>query len=95
MDEYLVLAPFPASLNLLDAPIAPTTHYFRGLPADDTAGSLPAWIDAIDARPLVYVSMGTSFSGDRRREIFSKLLEGLGDIEAIDGRSYWIPGSWI
>jgi len=85
MDEYLVLAPFPASLNLLDAPIAPTTHYFRGLPADDTAGSLPAWIDAIDARPLVYVSMGTSFSGDRRREIFSKLLEGLGDIEAIDG----------
>jgi len=82
MDEYLVLAPFPASLNLLDVPIAPTTHHFRGLPADDTAGGLPAWIDAIDSRPLVYVSMGTSFSVFRGREIFSKLLEGLSDLDA-------------
>ena len=61
MDQYLVLMPFPAVLTTAGNPIPPTAHYVRALPTD-TNTVLPAWIDEIGSRPLVYVSMGTSLS---------------------------------
>ena len=80
LDHYLVLTPFPAVLTTVGNPIPPTAHHLRALPADDTTQAVPAWVDAIGSRPLVYVSMGTSFSGHRGPEIFSKLLAGLRDV---------------
>lgn len=82
IDQYLVLAPFPASLQGADEPIAPTTHRFRALPAEDAEEPLPTWIDQIGPRPLIYVSLGTVFNRTHGREIFSKLLAGLRDVEA-------------
>jgi UDP:flavonoid glycosyltransferase YjiC (YdhE family) len=82
MDRYLVLTPFPISLNRLGDPIAATAHHIRALPQDGADSALPAWCDEIGSRRLIYVSMGTVFSGWRGREIFSKLLAGLRDIDA-------------
>jgi len=82
LDEYLTLVPFPPSLTPVGAPTAPVTRHFRGLPPDDATIDLPAWLDRIGPRPLVYLSLGTVFNRLRLREIFSKLLAGLHDIEA-------------
>jgi UDP:flavonoid glycosyltransferase YjiC (YdhE family) len=80
-DEYLTLVPFPPSLTPVGAPTAPVTHHFRGLPPDDATIDFPAWLDRIGPRPLVYVSLGTIFRGERGLEIFSKLLAGLQDAD--------------
>jgi len=82
MDRYLVLTPFPSLLTTKGNPAPPTAHHFRALPADDANHALPAWIAGVGSRRLVYVSMGTSFSGQRGLEIFSKLLAGLRDLDA-------------
>jgi MGT family glycosyltransferase len=81
LDEYLTLVPFPPSLTPVGAPTAPVTRHFRGLPPDDRTIDLPAWLDRIGPRPLVYVSLGTVFSRERGSEIFSKLLAGLQDAD--------------
>ena len=82
LDHYLVLTPFPAVLTTVGNPVPPTAHHFRALPPDDPSQALPAWIEGRGAWPLVYVSLGTSFSGHRGQEIFSKLLAGLRDLDA-------------
>jgi MGT family glycosyltransferase len=81
IDEYLVLTPFPASLTAASSPVAPTNHYLRVLP-NDGPDRLPAWIDQVGLRPLVYVSLGTVWAVRHGREIFSTVLEGLRDIDA-------------
>jgi UDP:flavonoid glycosyltransferase YjiC (YdhE family) len=82
LDRYLVLSPFPAVLTTPGNPVPPTAHHVRALPADDRDQGLPSWIHEIGSRPLVYVSMGNSFSGMRGPEIFSKLLAGVRDVDA-------------
>ena len=82
LDQYLALVPFPATLRTVEHPVAPTAYHVRALPADSANGVLPAWIAGIGPRPLIYVSLGTLFSGPRGPEIFSKLLAGLRDIDA-------------
>jgi UDP:flavonoid glycosyltransferase YjiC (YdhE family) len=82
LEHYLVLTPFPAVLTTVGNPIPPTVHHVRALPTDDPTQSLPAWIAEVESRPLIYVGMGTSFSGYRGLEIFSKLLAGLRDVDA-------------
>jgi UDP:flavonoid glycosyltransferase YjiC (YdhE family) len=82
MDRYLVFMPFPPSLTTVGDPIGPTTHYVRALPPDVVEGGLPQWLDEVGSPPLVYVSLGTAVSGARGREIFSKLLAGLRDLDA-------------
>jgi MGT family glycosyltransferase len=81
MDQYLVLVPFPPSLNTVGDPIAPTAHYLRALPTDDR-DVLPSWVNTVGSRPLIYVSLGTSSSGVQGEELFPKLLAGLRDIDA-------------
>jgi UDP:flavonoid glycosyltransferase YjiC (YdhE family) len=82
LDEYLALVPFPARLHTAEYPIAPTAHHVRTLPADDPDGALPTWIADIGSHPLVYVGLGTLYSGERGPEIFSKLLAGLRQVDA-------------
>lgn len=83
MDQYLVLTPFVATMNTIGNPVAPTTHHVRLLPQDPPDTVLPSWLDRIPrGRPLVYVSLGTLFSGPRGPEIFAKLLTGLRDVDA-------------
>jgi len=81
IDEYLGLTPFPPSLTAASSPVAPTNHYVRVLPADGT-DPLPAWVDQIGMRPLVYVSLGTIWRWWRGQEIFSKIVDGLRGIDA-------------
>lgn len=82
MDRYLVLTSFPPSLAIAGDPIGLTTHYVRALPPDVAEGGLPPWLDEVGSRPLIYVSLGTAFSGPRGRKIFSELLDGLRDLDA-------------
>jgi UDP:flavonoid glycosyltransferase YjiC (YdhE family) len=82
MEQYLVLTPFPAVLTTVGNPLPPTAHHFRALPADAPDQVLPAWINEIGSRPLVYVSLGTLFSDQRGLEIFPRLLAGLHDVDA-------------
>ena len=82
MDHYLTLVPFPPSLTTVGDPIAPTTHYVRAIPSDGRDRALPAWMEGLGSRPMLYVSLGTLFSGPRGQEIFSKLLDGLRDLDA-------------
>jgi UDP:flavonoid glycosyltransferase YjiC (YdhE family) len=81
MEQYLVLAPFPAVLMTEGIPLPPTAHFFRALPADAPDQALPTWIDDRGSRPLVYVSLGTLFSNQRGLDIFPKLLEGLHHVD--------------
>lgn len=80
IDEYLGLTPFPPSLTAASSPVAPTNHYVRVLPADGT-DPLPAWVEAVGSRPLVYVSLGTFFNGPHGPKIFAELLAGLRAVE--------------
>lgn len=82
MEHYLVLTPFPAALTTAGNALPPTAHHFRALPADAPGQVLPAWIDEIGSRPLVYVSLGTLFNNQRGLEIFPRLLAGLHDVDA-------------
>lgn len=82
LDHYLVLTPFPSVLTPADTPIAPTAHHLRALPPDSPDAVLPAWIDGLGSRPLIYVSLGTLFSDQRGLEIFPRLLAGLRDVDA-------------
>jgi UDP:flavonoid glycosyltransferase YjiC (YdhE family) len=76
LDHYLVLTPFPSVLTPADTPIAPTAPYLRALPPDSPDAVLPAWIDGLGSRPLIYVS------DQRGLEIFPRLLAGLRDVDA-------------
>lgn len=82
MAEYLVLTPFPAELTTVGNPYPSTAHHFRALPADAPDQTLPAWINEIGSRPLVYVSLGTLFNGQRGLEIFPRLLAGFHEVDA-------------
>lgn len=82
MEHYLVLTPFPLSLNTAGDPIAATAQHIRAIPLDSTDTELPTWIDVIGSWPLNYVSLGTVARGARSVEILSKWLAGLHAIEA-------------
>jgi UDP:flavonoid glycosyltransferase YjiC (YdhE family) len=82
VDHFLAITPFPVSLNRPDAPISPTAHHLRLLPGDPARSALPAWVDTVGLRPLIYVSLGTLFSGPHGLEVFSGPLAGLRDVGA-------------
>jgi UDP:flavonoid glycosyltransferase YjiC (YdhE family) len=82
MEQYLVLSSFPASLAGGGSPVTPTTHRIRPSSVDGPDATLPAWVNDLGSRPLIYVSLGTIFNGARGREMFPKLLAGLSNIDA-------------
>jgi UDP:flavonoid glycosyltransferase YjiC (YdhE family) len=66
LDGGLVLSPFPPSFRSPDAPLPPGTLSFR---PGDAAAPNPK-----NARPVVYVTLGTIFAV---RELIVRILEGL------------------
>jgi UDP:flavonoid glycosyltransferase YjiC (YdhE family) len=79
LSRYLTLHPFPPSFldpNL--PPPAATTHFIHALPFDRSGDEgLPAWVESLPDRPLVYATLGTVFND--RVEIFEAFLAGLRD----------------
>lgn len=75
--EYLLLTPFPPTLFTGAGPASPPTQYVRLLPPDDPDLTLPNWLGETRSRPLVYLSLGTSFNSSDGADLFAKLLAGL------------------
>jgi UDP:flavonoid glycosyltransferase YjiC (YdhE family) len=75
--EYLLLTPFPPTLYTAVGPASPPTQYVRLLPPDDRALTLPNWLSETRSRPLLYLSLGTSFNSSDGADLFAKLLAGL------------------
>lgn len=78
---YLESAPRPLTEGIF--PEAPTYHHVRYV-SDDTNGdaSLPAWIDELAGRRLVFVTMGTIFN---RTDVLRTLMQGAAvhDVEVL------------
>jgi hypothetical protein len=74
--RYLTIHQAPRRF-LVDAPL-PTDRLIRPEPFDRADGdSLPAWVEALPARPTVYATLGTVFN--RRPEILGAIVDGLRD----------------
>jgi len=76
LGRYLTLACAPPSYQIPGEPRADTTHLVRPCFFDRIGDEgLPAWIEELDDRPLVYATLGTIFND--RPEIFDVILRGL------------------
>ena len=76
--RYLVLSPFPPSLQRADAVVTPTLHVLRPAPMGQAgAAGLPDWLTAHRPRPLIYATLGTA--QNHRADVFMKILTGLRD----------------
>lgn len=61
--RYLHLAFLPPSF--FGQQLAPTAHHFRPEPFDRSgAEHLPAWVESLGSRPVVYATLGTVFNKD-------------------------------
>lgn len=76
--RYLLFLPIPRSFHDLALPLPPTAHFLRPLTYDRTGDEgLPAWVDALPARPTVYMTLGTVFN--RRTDLFVAVIAALRD----------------
>ncbi|HEU5447710.1 MAG TPA: nucleotide disphospho-sugar-binding domain-containing protein [Acidimicrobiia bacterium] len=75
--RYLHLCFAPPRFDGDGALFPATAHFLRHIDPTPTAESLPSWLDALEARPTVLVSMGTVFH--RTTGIYEAVLEGLRD----------------
>lgn len=74
--RYLLIAPGPPGYRDAAAPLPPTARAVRHVAFDRSGDeSLPAWIDALPDRPVVYATMGTAFN--RIPGILEAILAGL------------------
>jgi UDP:flavonoid glycosyltransferase YjiC (YdhE family) len=72
--RYLHLAFLPPSF--FGARIAPTAHYFRPEPFDRSGTEqLPAWVESLQGKPLVYATLGTVFN--KNTTSLRTIIEGL------------------
>jgi UDP:flavonoid glycosyltransferase YjiC (YdhE family) len=79
LDRYLVLSPFPSRFRHPAFSLAPTGHTLHPLALDTAGGEgLPAWMDELTDKPIVYLSLGTSFNS-RRRHLFREVMDALAD----------------
>lgn len=65
--RYLQLSFAPAGLDEAPEDQAPTCHLLRPPPPPTSGGSggeAPAWLDALDDRPVVYATLGTVYNRD-------------------------------
>ena len=74
----LLIVPGPPGYQDVDDPLPTTARPVRHV-AFDRSGEepLPAWVDALPDRPLVYATMGTVFN--RAPGVLAAILEGLRD----------------
>jgi UDP:flavonoid glycosyltransferase YjiC (YdhE family) len=74
--RYLTLHPAPPRFR--SGRRRPTDRTIRPVPFDASGDeSLPAWAEALPARPTVYATLGTAFND--RPEVFAAILEALRD----------------
>jgi UDP:flavonoid glycosyltransferase YjiC (YdhE family) len=79
-DRYLVLTSLPSSWTFPGAPIPKTTHAFCAPPFDQShSETLPAWVQALPDRPVVYATLGTTFN--QAPSVFRALITALGTEE--------------
>jgi hypothetical protein len=83
--RWLYLDTSPRALTGGMYPDAPTVHHIRYASEDSMAheASLPAWVEGLDDRPLVYATTGTVFDPDGR--LLSILARGAAshDVEVL------------
>jgi UDP:flavonoid glycosyltransferase YjiC (YdhE family) len=75
--RYLHLCFAPARFDGSDASFPPTACFLRHTNPALAGEEPPAWVDELEARPTVLVSMGTVFH--RTAGAYEAVLEGLGD----------------
>jgi UDP:flavonoid glycosyltransferase YjiC (YdhE family) len=75
--RHLHLCFAPPRFDGLDAAFPPTACFLRHTNPTLAGERLPSWLDALESRPTVLVSMGTVFH--RTAGIFEAVLEGLRD----------------
>lgn len=81
MFRWLYLDVAPPTLQSPEIARVATAHPVQNATVDPgTEGeALPAWVDGLPERPVVYVSLGTVFNA-RARDVFGAVLEGLRDL---------------
>jgi UDP:flavonoid glycosyltransferase YjiC (YdhE family) len=78
LDRYLVLSPFPPSLNGSHGLRCPTMHSYRAAPFDRSGDEgAPEWPLPVPHAPLVYATLGTAVN--TRTEILGAFVEALRD----------------
>ena len=76
--RYLVLSPFPPSLNGSHGLACPTLHSYRATPFDRSGDeSASEWPLPVSGAPVVYATLGTVVN--TRTEILGAFVEALGD----------------
>jgi UDP:flavonoid glycosyltransferase YjiC (YdhE family) len=76
LERYLVLSPFPPSLNGSHGSMCPTMHSYRAAPFDRSGDEgAPEWPLAVPDAPLVYATLGTVVN--TRTEILGAFIEAL------------------
>jgi MGT family glycosyltransferase len=80
LDRYLTLSPFPPSLRDPASPPAVTLHRVRPSLFDQSGEEeLPDGIEALPARPTVYLTLGTVRGFNDRPQIVRAFADGLRD----------------
>lgn len=78
LHRYLLIVPAPPSYLNSASPLPATAHAVRHVPFDRSgAEPLPAWVDLLPDRPVVYATMGTAFN--RVEGILGVIVEALRD----------------
>jgi UDP:flavonoid glycosyltransferase YjiC (YdhE family) len=78
LERYLVLSPFPPSLNGSHEVTCPTLHSYRAVPFDRAGDEdVPTWPLPLPGAPLVYATLGTAVN--TQTEILSFFIEALRD----------------
>jgi UDP:flavonoid glycosyltransferase YjiC (YdhE family) len=76
--RYLLLVPGPPGYQDVEDPLPATARPVRYVAFDRSGGEpLPAWVDALPDRPVVYATMGTVVN--RVPGVLEAILEGLRD----------------
>jgi UDP:flavonoid glycosyltransferase YjiC (YdhE family) len=76
LSRHLTLHPFPP--RFMGVPLGPTDVAVRPEPFDRSGPeTLPAWVDALPARPTVYATLGTVTNG--RTDLLAAFLAGVRD----------------
>lgn len=75
--RYLHLCFAPPGFDGPDAVFPPTAHFLRHINPPLVGEALPSWVDGLEVRPTVLVSMGTVFH--RTAAIYEAVLEGMAE----------------
>jgi UDP:flavonoid glycosyltransferase YjiC (YdhE family) len=75
--RYLYVDTWPASLQNPEIAALPAVQALRTAAAEIPAGDPPAWLERLDAKPTIYLTMGTIWNRDLN--LFHELIDALRD----------------